>query len=133
MVYKIGRITTVGVLTQFPVPSAGGLYTNYIASGPDGNLWFTGGSGTVSRITTAGVITQFAVPTSNSAPQGIALGPDGNLWFAEVFANHIGRAALSPSGAASVPALSGCALAFCAAMLLALGLWSLRVRPHEEV
>ena len=36
---KIGRITTAGVVTQFPLP-AGNTPTS-ITAGPDGNLWFT--------------------------------------------------------------------------------------------
>lgn len=38
---KIGRITTAGVVTEFP--TAG--YPGQITSGPDGNLWFTEYSG----------------------------------------------------------------------------------------
>ena len=37
---KIGRITTNGTLTEFPLP----IYSNNprgITAGPDGNLWFT--------------------------------------------------------------------------------------------
>ena len=36
---KIGRITTAGVVTEFPIPSGG--TPAHIAAGPDGNLWFT--------------------------------------------------------------------------------------------
>ena len=37
---KIGQITTAGVITEFPIPTASsGPYG--IAAGPDGNLWFT--------------------------------------------------------------------------------------------
>ena len=35
---RIGRITTSGVITEFPVPTAGN--PNGITAGPDGNLWF---------------------------------------------------------------------------------------------
>ena len=34
----VGRITTAGVLTEFPVA---GAQPNGIVTGPDGNLWFT--------------------------------------------------------------------------------------------
>ena len=37
---KIGRITTAGVVTEFPIPTAQSLPVG-IAAGPDGNLWFT--------------------------------------------------------------------------------------------
>jgi streptogramin lyase len=40
----IGRLTTSGVLTEFPIPTAG-ANAQGIAAGPDGNLWFAEGSG----------------------------------------------------------------------------------------
>ena len=36
---KIGRITTAGVITEYPVPSSGGPLG--IARGADGKIWFT--------------------------------------------------------------------------------------------
>src|SRR5262249_2091536 len=60
----IGRITTAGVISEFPVPTASS-YPQDIAAGPDGNLWFTEqGIGKIGRITTAGVITEFDLPTA---------------------------------------------------------------------
>src|SRR5215472_14295754 len=45
-VSKIGRITTSGSFTEFPIPTALisslGLAPTAIAAGPDGALWFTG-------------------------------------------------------------------------------------------
>ena len=59
---KIGRITTAGVVTEYPVPTAGS-YPGSITAGPDGALWFTEGAGNkIGRITTAGVITEYPVP-----------------------------------------------------------------------
>ncbi len=76
---RIGRSTTAGVITEFPIPSAHDSHE--IAAGADGNLWFTEGStGTIGRITPTGVITEFSTP-SGSGAQGIAAGPDGNIWF----------------------------------------------------
>src|SRR5438105_3039930 len=37
---KIGRITTWGAITEFPIPTPNSL-PHGIAPGPDGNLWFT--------------------------------------------------------------------------------------------
>ncbi len=87
---QIGRITTAGVVTEFPIPTApSGLVG--ITAGPDGNLWFTEGNGNkIGRITTAGVITEFPIP-AGAGPLDIAAGPDGNLWFTETSANKIGR------------------------------------------
>src|SRR5437764_110986 len=54
-VATIGRITTAGVVTEFPV--AGTQSANGIVAGPDGALWFTEiERGAIGRITTAGSI-----------------------------------------------------------------------------
>jgi sugar lactone lactonase YvrE len=88
---RIGRITTTGVITEYPVPTASS-YPRGIAAGPDGALWFTEYVGNnIGRITTAGVITEYPVPTANGYPVGIAAGPDGSLWFVEYSGNKIGR------------------------------------------
>ena len=79
---KVGRITTAGVITEFPIPNAQALFG--IASGPDGNLWFTDTmAGTIGHISTSGTdIVQYSL-TAGSFAQGITAGPDGNLWFVE--------------------------------------------------
>lgn len=41
---KIGRITTTGVLTEYPIPTTGGALFD-LAVGPDGGLWFTEANG----------------------------------------------------------------------------------------
>ena len=85
----VGRITTAGAVTQFPVPS--GLGTLAITAGPDGNLWFTEAGGMIGRITPGGVVTEFPVNSPIGQLGGITAGPDGNLWFAEGGSNKIGR------------------------------------------
>jgi len=51
---KIGRITTGGTFTEFPVPTAA-CQPQGVASGPDGNIWFTEQTGSkIGRITTGG-------------------------------------------------------------------------------
>jgi sugar lactone lactonase YvrE len=86
----IGRITTSGSITEYPVPSATSL--TGITAGPDGTLWFTETYGTakIGRITTAGVVTEYAVPTAGAGPYEITVGPDGALWFTELYGG-IGR------------------------------------------
>lgn len=81
---QIGRVTTAGVFSEFPIPTANSQPAG-ITAGPDGALWFTEGRGNnIGRITTAGTITnEFPIPTGGSLPAGITSGPDGNLWFAE--------------------------------------------------
>ena len=78
----VGRITTTGEVTLFPLPGEG-AYPDSITAGPDGAMWFTrSGTGQIGRITTAGQITWFALAAeSDPSPNGIEKGPDGALWF----------------------------------------------------
>jgi len=88
---SIGRITTAGVVTQYPTP-AQNSFPQAITSGPDGAMWFTeSGANNIGRITTAGVFTEYPIPTPNSYPISIATGPDGALWFTEGVGDKIGR------------------------------------------
>ena len=81
-----------GDITEFSAGITAGGAPADIASGPDGNLWFTELAGRIGRITTAGVVTEFSAGiTTGSQPVGIASGPDGNLWFTECGGNRIGR------------------------------------------
>jgi hypothetical protein len=81
----------LGTFSEFPVPSAG-AFPQSIATGSDGNLWFTEpDNNIIGRITTGGAVTEFAIPTANSFAFKITAGPDGNLWFAENNTNMIGR------------------------------------------
>jgi streptogramin lyase len=112
---SIGKITTSGAVTEYPIPSASADPWG-ITTGPDGNLYFTevgtGPTGTnpgkIGRSTTAGTITEFSIPTPNSGPRMITVGPDGNLWFAEFVTGKI--ASMTPAGGfseTSVPAGAG--------------------------
>ena len=66
---KIGRVTTAGAITEFPVY---GHCPPGSRRGPDGNLWFTEISGNkIGRITTAGRHHRSSpIPTANSQPAG---------------------------------------------------------------
>jgi hypothetical protein len=88
---KIGRITTSGILTEYPVPTPNSV-PDGIASGPDGALWFTEHDvDKIGRITTAGVITEYAI-ASSTGPTSITALPDGALWFTlESGRNGLGR------------------------------------------
>ncbi len=95
--HQIGRMTTAGSATMFPVPSGG--WPDHITTGPDGNLWFTERvTGNIGRITPAGAMTEFRSPTASDEPVGITTGPDGALWFVEAAANKLGR--ITTTGAA---------------------------------
>ena len=94
---------SAGKISEFPLPASGAL-PDGIATGPDGNLWFTECSSVLSlcaiskigRITPSGQITEFPLQSAQSQPFGITAGPDGNLWFTELAGNQIGR--ITPSG-----------------------------------
>ncbi len=63
-----------------------------IATGPEGDLWFTesGGAHAIGKATVGGVITSYPTEPSMN-PQDIALGPDGKMWFtAKGGTNEIG-------------------------------------------
>ncbi len=81
----IGRITTGGVVTEFPTGLASGIVPNFITSGPDGNLWFTeSGATAIGRITPQGVVTEFTQGfNSGSYPDEITSGPGNTLWFTD--------------------------------------------------
>jgi virginiamycin B lyase len=65
-------------------------YPRGIATGPDGNLWFSEfNADRIGQITTEGVITEFCLPP-NSMPAVPRTGPDGQLWFTE-YSGRIGR------------------------------------------
>ena len=56
-VNKIGRISTAGVVTEYPVPTAGAIDTDqgFLAVGQDGALWFNEDLvNKIGRITTEG-------------------------------------------------------------------------------
>lgn len=92
---RIARITTGGVVTEFPVPGGSPLE---ITRGPDGALWFTQfGVPRIGRITTSGAVTELPLPAAfGAAGFGIAAGPDGALWFTSISSERIGR--MTPSG-----------------------------------
>jgi len=96
---EIGRITTSGTVTMFPLPppanpagvcKADLFCTNELAaawamdivSGPDGNLWAVGQTESIWRITPAGSVTTFDTPTSSAWP-GSIVAAGSNLWVRE--------------------------------------------------
>jgi len=82
-------------VTSFPIPLVEVVQPQGIATGSDGNLWFTeNATGQIGRMTPSGVLTEFtlpAVPPPAGSPAGtagttphptaITAGPDGALWF----------------------------------------------------
>jgi streptogramin lyase len=93
---KIGRITTGGVIDEFPIPTEDSGPAG-IAAGGDGNLYFVeSNSGRPARITTAGEVTELGTPDVDSFPNYITRGPDGAMWFSEQDTNRLGR--IAPDG-----------------------------------
>ncbi|MBV8668278.1 MAG: Virginiamycin B lyase [Candidatus Eremiobacteraeota bacterium] len=87
---QIGRITTDGVMTEFPI--RGDVHPNGIVTGPDGNLWFAETSaGLIGVMTPDGKLKELKPPTAYSGPYGIVVGPDNALWFTEFVTDRIGR------------------------------------------
>jgi virginiamycin B lyase len=91
--FKIGRITLQGAVTEYPTPDA----TFGIATGPDGNLWFTTYGG-IGRMTPTGAVSIFPAPAAITefSAWKIVRGPDGAMWFS-VVQGYIGRITMSGS------------------------------------
>ena len=89
----IGRITTGGVITEFPLPTPS--QPRDIVAGPDGNLWFTEFNADVlSRITPDGVVTE--VKRVKGGPWGIGAGLDNNIWLTLFEGNKVARFRVAP-------------------------------------
>jgi len=98
-VNKIGRISTDGVVTEYPVPTAHAIDTDqgFLAVGPDSALWFNEDRvNQIGRITTDGQVTEFPLPhelkptrEQVSPIRAIATGSDGALWVTSSAANAI--------------------------------------------
>lgn len=105
----LGRLTTAGVLTEFPLPGNAASQeeeATTLAVGPDGNLWYiasiVNASGVqetrVGHMTTSGAMTEFPLSRANGAvlvPVNAIFGPDGALWFVEETQQTIGRVTTS--------------------------------------
>jgi len=106
---KVVRVTTAGVITEFPQFMPGGL--SHIIDGGDGNLWWTQFAD--DKLTRFDPLTQnvdeFALPNLSSLPGGLTVGPDGAIWFAEFFAEKIGRMTTSGVVTDEFPSASGAA------------------------
>jgi streptogramin lyase len=96
----IGRITTSGALTIFPLPAP--INPGAITAGPGENMWFTYARGAaqphgVGAITHSGSVTLFPNAgnifggADNQPNPDITVGADGNLWLVEPGANRLAR------------------------------------------
>jgi virginiamycin B lyase len=86
----IGRISTSGAITEYPVKNGLTPTPGTITAGPDGALWYTTiefptttgpAQASVSRMTTSGVVTATYTTSFPAGADDIVTGPDGALWF----------------------------------------------------
>lgn len=96
----IGRITTQGQITEYPLhparplaprradyPAVGG-----IAVATDGAVWFTESNlNRIAKRSPAGTITEYSIPTPNSRAVGVVAGTRGDVWFTEGYGNKFGH------------------------------------------
>lgn len=90
---KIGHLTTAGVLTEYPVPTADACpygiarRTSAVAGGGTiDTIFFTERAGNkIGVISETGVVTEYAIPRAGVCPGGITARPsDSRVWFTEV-------------------------------------------------
>jgi streptogramin lyase len=85
-----GKVEPIGQITEYYVGSG---TPSAIASGPDGNTWFTlQGTAEIGKITTSGTLTRYAVP-SGVRPFGITAGPEKEaaMWFIDEGTSKVGK------------------------------------------
>jgi streptogramin lyase len=99
---KVGRITTSGTFTEYPLPAYTEPYG--ITVGPDNNLWITeAGFGQIVEMHTDGslgttVTLPGATPSDSRSPHSITTGPDGNLWVTEAAPGRANIARITTAG-----------------------------------
>ena len=62
---SIGRITTSGLIAEFPLPTPHSI-PRLLTLGADGAMWFTERADRIGRITMSGAIAEFIVPTADA-------------------------------------------------------------------
>jgi virginiamycin B lyase len=74
----------------------------FMAPGPDGNVWFTEASAArhnLDRVTPAGVVTTFHIADTFASTNAVATGADGNIWFTEAGTSDGDVWRMRPNGA----------------------------------
>lgn len=88
----IWRVSLSGSFTKYPIAAD----PFDLATGSDGNLWFTDElSNRIGRMTVSGAVTLFSRPSPEQSWR-CELGPDGNIWYS-VIGRKFGR--ITASGA----------------------------------
>src|SRR5262249_54404657 len=96
---RIGRITTAGNVTAFPLPPQRYRVMSFFVSAGRDAVWFTATgppAGMIGRVTLDGAVTLFQLPADVPGSGGVATGADGSAWFTEARVSRIGR--FTPDG-----------------------------------
>jgi streptogramin lyase len=112
---QVGRITTNGTYTEYPLTNGNSSSNTTITPGPDGNLWFVEynlnriaafNPAPLANITKAtnlvplvheygpfGTNTTYlgGTPGTNAYMNGLVAGPDGNMWFTLYSYGNVGK------------------------------------------
>ena len=102
--------THFGSLLEYTIPAVNGagIAPWDIASGPDGNIWFTGSaSNTIGQYnSTIGSFQEWNIPTANSVPYAITSGVtatgDTTLYFTEYQGGNLGQVTIGNGGSVSI-------------------------------
>jgi virginiamycin B lyase len=105
LVVALAGLTLAALAPAGAAALAPAVRAHALTAGPDGNLWFVGGTPfmnapeVVGWVSPTGEEKEFPLPAGDRAlpsRPSIVSGPDGNLWFAESRASRIGR--ITPAG-----------------------------------
>jgi virginiamycin B lyase len=89
--YKIGRLSSVGVIKEFSIPTPNSRPTGMVIDKND-VVWFAELNGNkIGAYRPNGIFTEYAIPTQQSKPTAMAKDEEGAIWFSERIGNKIGR------------------------------------------
>lgn len=93
---QIGRITTDGRITEFPIPGPKSLQ-GFLAAAPDRSIWFTEDvAGKLGHLTADGKITEIVIPNAGTKPgerliRSVSVAANGDVWYLARGDNSIGQ------------------------------------------
>lgn len=105
----LAALTVPRVALSLGIDCGGPAAPFEIASGPDGNLWFTEiAANKLAAMDLSGqVVKEVAIPTAASGPAGIAPGRMNDIWFTESTAGNIARYNLTTGQFSEYPVPDG--------------------------
>ena len=92
----VGNITTSGTISAPLISPPIGRFgsVDYMAFGPDGNLYMNVFDATIFRVTTSGVFTSISYPPGTAGLTEITLGPDKQIWMSDGYNSIVGGSAI---------------------------------------